>query len=93
MRGEAATAPPLGPGLRRTSGLVREPLEAGAGQEVTGCDGGGICPYKLDQSGTGALGSERLAELVEVLLYGLAAAGRLRLGCRPTEVGERGDPG
>jgi hypothetical protein len=40
-------------------------LQPGAGQQVTGCDGGDICPYQLDQSGAGDLWGERLAALLE----------------------------
>src|SRR5262245_39585004 len=77
----------LGPPRRRDEDIalpvlpsdrVGELLQPRAGQQVAGGDRGGICPYQLDQSGAGDLRGQRLAELPEVLLLGLAAASRVR---------------
>jgi hypothetical protein len=54
-----APARPDSPRARDVS-WVRELLQAGAAQPVTGGDGGGICLYQLDQTGPGDLrGDER----------------------------------
>src|SRR5262245_36448683 len=81
----------LPPGVdMRVSRQLPQPC---AGEQVGRGDGEGICPHELDQSGAGYLRGEWLAKLLEVLLLGLAAAGRVRRDRRPTEVGERRDSG
>ena len=81
-RGTAGIALPRCSWRRAGSGQLLQP---GAGQQVGGGDGGGVCPYQLDQGGAGDLRGEQRALLLEVLLLGLAGAGRVGPDRRPAE--------
>src|SRR5438874_6578646 len=94
----ALPIPPLPPVTSAVRPASRSPpigqlLQAGASEEVAGCECGGICAYELDDGCAGCLGRQRHAHTLEVLLLGLAVAERVRPDCRPADVGQRRDPG
>src|SRR6266487_1076060 len=91
----ALPIPPVTSAVRPASKSrpIGQLLQAGASQEVAGCERGGICAYELDDGRAGCLGRQRHAHTLEVLLLGLAVAERVRPDCRPADVGQLRDPG
>jgi hypothetical protein len=88
---------PAGPGVSGRSAArwkrSRERLQPGAGQSVGGSDRGSFCAQQIDDRGARELGGERLAELLGVLRFGAAAAGRVGLDGGPAEGGQRRESG
>jgi hypothetical protein len=83
------SVPPVPPCLiARDQG---QQAKASAGEQV-GILVVGVTGDQIDDRLAGLLRGERLAQLLEVLLLGLASASRVRPDRRPTEAGQRRDP-